>query len=156
MDISKTLESKDEKNKPNKEKWVQQIEGDTIKFTLKLGEFLAKSDKDGKYFRDALTTSQLRNFFGEMKRIQMKLKSSKEGNDGDLLRDMLMLRPKLAYAEARVLKDKRGSKIKEFVKTADTLLEAVDNAEDKKKAFDNFVNIIEAIVAYHKANGGRD
>lgn len=136
-------------------KWVKDISGDTITFTKELGKFLAKSEKDGKFFRDALTTSQLRNFFGEMKRIQMKLKSQKVA-EGNLLRDMLMLRPKLAYAEARVLKDKRGSKIKEFVKTADTLLEAIDDTDDKKNAFDNFVNIIEAIVAYHKANGGRD
>lgn len=139
----------------NASAWITQMTGETIAFTLALGAFLAKSEKDGKYFRDALTTSQLRNFFGEMRRIHMKVRNQ-QNLSGDLLRDFLMLSPKLAYAEARVLKDKRGSKIKEFVKATDNLIKAVDKAENKKQAFENFVNIIEAIVAYHKANGGRD
>ncbi|HAS47300.1 MAG TPA: type III-A CRISPR-associated protein Csm2 [Microscillaceae bacterium] len=135
--------------------WINQINSETIAFTLALGAFLAKTDKNSKPYRDALTTSQLRNFFGEMRRIHMKVRNKQELS-GDLLRDFLMLSPKLAYAEARVLQSKRGSKIKEFVKAINILITAVDRAEKKKQAFENFVNIIEAIVAYHKANGGRD
>lgn len=140
----------------NASAWITQMTGETIAFTRELGAFLAKFEKKrDQPNRDALTTSQLRNFFGEMRRIHMKVRNQ-QNLSGDLLRDFLMLSPKLAYAEARVLKDKRGSKIKEFVEATDTLIKAVDKAENKKQAFENFVNIIEAIVAYHKANGGKE
>jgi hypothetical protein len=47
------------------EKWVKsQIDADTVKFADKFGDFIAANGK-------GMTNSQIRNIFGEMRRIQM-------------------------------------------------------------------------------------
>ena len=116
------------------------------------GEFLAK--QDNKIERDrngrernltinALSTSQIRKFFGEIKRIQADFENSKN--------EIVLLDPKIAYAVGRSKKD-GNSKIDDFYKQVSPLLREIK--EDKKK-FKNFVNVVEAIVAYHKAAGGQ-
>ncbi|MBK6329264.1 MAG: type III-A CRISPR-associated protein Csm2 [Bacteroidetes bacterium] len=103
------------------------------------GKFLAPSDK---YDRKALSTSQIRKFFGEIKRIQAaKFEESKN--------DIILLDPKIAYAVGRA---EHGAKIKDFYKLVSPMLRDIN--EDKAK-FKNFVNVIESIVAYHKAAGGK-
>jgi CRISPR type III-A-associated protein Csm2 len=92
------------------------------------GHFLA----DGK---DGVKTSQLRKFFGAVKKIQADFENSKG--------EIVLLNPKLAYAVGR----NRSSKIKELYQLLSPLID--DIKEDKKK-FKNFVNVFEAIVAYHK------
>ena len=112
------------------------------------GEFLAK--QDNKIERDrngrernltinALSTSQIRKFFGEIKRIQADFENSKN--------EIVLLDPKIAYAVGRSKKD-GNSKIDDFYKQVSPLLREIK--EDKKK-FKNFVNVVEAIVAYHKS-----
>ena len=111
---------------------------EAIKFTEELGEELV--DKPN-YKRNAMSTSQLRNFFGEVRRIQSNLKENKPA--------FYMLRPKLAYAVARA----RGkeNKIYRFKEVVDNILL---NINPEPTEFNNFVNFLEAIVAYHKVNGG--
>lgn len=68
-----------------------------------------------------------------------------------------MLRPKLAYAAQRA--GGRGiDSLRKVLETAHiAVTEMVDNEDAKaEKAFENFVDFFEAILAYHKANGGRD
>ena len=83
-----------------------------------------------------LTTSQLRKFFGEVKRQQM------EGYDET---DFVLLKPKLAYAVGRT-KDSK-SKINDFYLV---IANAIDRVKNEVQ-FKNFIQIFEAIVAYHKA-----
>lgn len=88
----------------------------------------------------AVTTSQVRKFFGAIKRIQADF----EGMSGEVL----LLSPKLAYAVGR---DGGKTKLKEFYQLLNPLIEEI--REDRGR-FQNFVNVFEAIVAYHKAAGG--
>lgn len=88
----------------------------------------------------AVTTSQIRKFFGAIKRIQADF----DGMSGEIL----LLSPKLAYAVGR---DGGKTKLKEFYETLSPLIE---NIKEDRKRFQNFVNVFEAIVAYHKAAGG--
>lgn len=91
--------------------------------------------------KEAMSTSQIRRFFGAIKRIQA---------DFDHLKgEVILLEPKLAYAVGR---DQGNSKIVEFYKEISPLLKVIN--EDEKK-FKNFVSIVEAIVAYHKVHGGK-
>lgn len=105
----------------------------TVKFAEDFGRYLAQ--KEGG---EALTTSQLRKFFGEVKHQQMK---------GYIESEFVMLKPKLAYAVGRV---KKNSKIKDFYDVMSDAIDKVTQSSDKEKAFKNFISVFEAIVAYHK------
>ncbi len=87
-----------------------------------------------------LTTTQLRKFFGALKRVEANF-------DPTLL---AMLRPQLAYAVGR---SKGNVVMKSFYEKIDPLLRKVGTEKDfdkAKKQFLNFVKVVETIVAYHK------
>jgi len=119
-----------------------------VKPLEELGKRLAEADKvqdrnnPNKWItkKEAMSTSQIRKFFGAIKRIQADFDNLKG--------EIILLEPKLAYA---VGKDKKESKIDEFYKELSPLIKEIK--EDEKK-FKNFVSIVEAIVAYHKVYGG--
>jgi CRISPR-associated protein Csm2 len=115
--------------------WItEQISKDGIKFADDFGKVVAKK---------GLTTSQIRNFFGEVKRIQLK------GYENEQTA-FLLLKPKLAYAAKRA----RGNATDKFKEVMDQAHDAVE--EGNNGHFINFVNFLEAILAYHKAYGGKD
>ena len=126
-----------------KKEWItDSITDECIVFTEKFGKLLAES---------GFTTSQIRNVFGEIKRIQMS-------GFRDNKTDFLLLRPKIAYATQRAsAKDKRSAGPAEFEKVIKEAHFAVGSGTDgDEKRFENFCDFIEAILAYHKAAGGRD
>lgn len=87
-----------------------------------------------------LTNSKIRSIYGEVKRIQM---GTWERNKSAFY----LLKPKVAYAYGR---DKsKGLKI-----FKDIFDDAVQFVTDDK-SYDNFCNFMEAILAYHRANGGK-
>lgn len=129
-----------------KPEWVKEpITEDIVNWCESFGKYLAKNktknEKDEKTgrittvdIRDSkMSTSQLRKFFGEVKRIEMQYNPS----------DVAMLNPLLAYAVGR---DEGKTKIKDFQVEISKAISEVKNEED----FKNFVQIFEAIVAYHK------
>ena len=94
---------------------------------------------------EALTTSQIRNIYGDVQRMKMK------GFDESSL---LLLKPRLAYSTER--KGTQGSK--DFRKVIEKALDAVLNGksiDEKKSRFENFANFFEAILAYHRSFGGK-
>lgn len=126
-----------------KPEWVKEpITEDIVKWCESFGKYLAKRkeeeiiDRNGKRKKrpiEGMTTSQLRKFFGEVKRIEMQYNAS----------DVAMLNHLLAYAVGR---DEGKTKIKDFQMEISKAISEVKNEED----FKNFVQIFEAIVAYHK------
>ncbi len=110
----------------------------------KFGRDLAVSsqtERNGKRLeKRPMTTSQIRRFFGAIKRIQADFDNLKG--------EIILLEPKLAYAVGR---DTSNTKIREFYTEVSILIKDINENEEK---FRNFVNVIEAIVAYHKAQGG--
>ena len=110
----------------------------TVQFAERFGKYLGTDDFDAakKKIREKLTTSQLRKFFGEVKRQQMQ---------GYNETDFVLLKPKLAYAVGRATG--RDPKIKDLY---NVLSNAIDKVQSEKQ-FKNFIKIFEAIVAYHKA-----
>ena len=121
------------------EKWVKHgIDKTLIDFASDFGKYIAKND---------LTTSQIRTAFGEMKRIQMNEYTSEKTY-------FILLKPKLAYAVKR--HNKKGlTKFYDFFSIA---YDAVDttNDENGKKHFENLMNLMEAVLAYHKYHGGKE
>jgi CRISPR type III-A-associated protein Csm2 len=114
----------------------------SVDFAKRFGEHLGTSDtfqdKNGreKSADNKLTTSQLRKFFGEVKRQQM---------EGYNPTRFVLLKPKLAYAVGRT-EEKKQARIKEFY---DVISGGIDRVQNEQQ-FKNFIMIFEAIVAYHK------
>lgn len=128
---------------------TEKITNETVEFAKRFGNYLGKNDtkfdekrKKNVVERAKLTTSQLRKFFGEIKRQQMS------GYDET---DFVLLKPKLAYAVGRA-KD-ANAKINDFYHVISNAIDCVksDNKEESEKRFKNFIKVFEAIVAYHKA-----
>lgn len=115
--------------------WIfDPITPDIVKWCESFGHFLAPQGRDDK---KALTTSQLRRFFGEVKRIKLNTPS---------MADIAMLNPLLAYAVGR---DKKDTRIKDFYNELSTAISAIRN-DHIINDFENFTKLLEAIVAYHK------
>jgi CRISPR-associated protein Csm2 len=89
---------------------------------------------------DGLTTSQIRNVYGLVKQMEMR---------GFNPNELVLLKPKLAYAAARA-NPPHGARL-----LRDVLSQAVDEVGTDEPSFGRFVDFFEAILAYHKAAGGR-
>jgi len=90
-------------------------------------------------------TNQIRNLYSTVQRIRAlrDRAGTAERARADIVRQFIFLKPRLAYASARV-KGLRGLR--------DTLADAVDQVMKSAKldaAADNFFALMEAIVAYH-------
>lgn len=106
---------------------------------LKGRDGLFKSDRGRPIFRKKLSTTQLRKFFGDLKSLEAN--TSSQSFD---LAKVKMMKPKLAYA---VGKDKSDNpKIKDLYFEFERALNAIAAYEH----FKNFMQLFEAVVAYHK------
>lgn len=121
-----------------KQSWIQEgITEETVEWAKSFAEYLAAGDKDKN--KKALTTSQLRKFFGELRRIESNFSGQKN--------DIVMLKPILAYAVGR----NENSKIKEFEEEMSVGISAIRlGKQDELSDFKNFIKLLEAVVAYHK------
>ena len=140
---------------PIKEDWItKEITDEAIRYAHDFAKHLAKEhdeeDEDGKV-SVALTTSQLRKFFGAVKSLQIAGVSQSKT-------DLVMLKPKLAYAKGRVKQNKPGVDSYRISDFCDVMTEAIDYViksrdTEMERSFKNFVNFFEAVVAYHKVYG---
>lgn len=128
-------------------KWIkEEITEGCINYLENFGYYLCnKEDPKG---RDAISTSQIRNVFGAIKQIEAKGESSNQWKT-----DFLMLRPKMAYATARVISNNRTSHIQKFREVFD---KAHSEVNGDFKRFQRFCQFMEGIVAYHKVYGGKE
>ncbi len=117
-----------------------------VEFAEKAGEYMAKNK---------LTNSKIRSIYGEIKRIQMKTFNKDDAS-------FYLLKPKVAYALGREQKDVKGLQLFKsiFDKSFDDVIKSIsgESSDDvmNEMRYLNFCNLIEAILAYHKANGGKD
>jgi CRISPR-associated protein Csm2 len=97
-------------------------------------DIIAQTNKD-------LNTTQLRKFFGAIRKMEKKADSWK-----NIEADFYLLKPQLANARGR------GVIPKGFYDIMMSIMDKVDRGDDKEKLenFRVFVKFIESIVAYHK------
>jgi CRISPR-associated protein Csm2 len=137
--------------RPTAKNWVDEVEQEWITkcLTDKAATFAENFSKhlttDNPNSREALTTNQIRNFFGEVRKIQM---GGFEKNKGSFV----MLKPRLAFAKVRATKEAKGSR---FVDFEQVMLKLIGYVGEDEKHFQNFADMLEAIVAYHRANNGK-
>lgn len=118
--------------------WIKSgVTNQAVEWSQRFAKYLAPKDRRD---RDALTTSQLRKFFGQLRRIEA---------DYDKLKgEIPLLKPKLAYAVGRA---RGNSRIKDFY---NQMLIGFDAIDSDKENFNRFISLTESIVAYHKFYGG--
>jgi CRISPR-associated protein Csm2 len=115
-------------------KWItSEADAPLVAYAEKAFKFMAKR---------GLTKSKIRSIYGEIKRIQM----SEFENEKSAF---ILLKPKVAYALGR---DPQNAGLQLFKEIFDLSSVNVTN----QKSYQNFCNFMEAILAYHKANGGKD
>jgi len=104
-----------------------------------------KAECVGKAIAKPVSSSQVRAIFGTIKKLQM---SAQKGEFGEKqIGTLTLLIPKLYYAA------KRSGK-KEMEKLRDDLSTMIRKVKDKER-FICLCNYLEAILAYHKAFGGK-
>ncbi len=86
-----------------------------------------------------ISSSQIRNIYGTVKKIEM------DPNEETRTERLVFLKPKLAYAVARS-KDKKGN----MNTLKDVLMKAIDLVSEKPERFQRFTGFFEAVLAYHK------
>lgn len=138
-----------------------QNESDNIEYDWKkiiekkdYDKLVSNAEKMGKKLVDMeVKSTQFRRIFTLVKRIHTKLKNQKKENQEsspnipeDILKEIYLLKPKMAYTAGR-------HKNLEFMyEEMKTIINEIKNFED----FDLFYHFIEATLAYHKYNGGKD
>jgi CRISPR-associated protein Csm2 len=100
--------------------------------------------KFGPYLKQQrLETNQVRKFLDAINRLKADL--AETGDFTKIETEVVLLKPKLAYAAAR----QRAAKPLGEVMSA-----AIDKVHSKED-FERLVQLIESIIAYHKAEGGK-
>lgn len=102
--------------------------------------------------RRQLTTNQIRNFFGEVRRIEMNWRTDSAQAASSAYRKVVLLQPKLAYQVRR----ERNRGLEQLQEVLDPCIDVIRKAPppQRKPYFDHFVDFFEAILAYHKFAGG--
>lgn len=121
------------------EEWITKgIQAEAVKAAKEMG---------GKLAQKGVSTSQIRNFFGEIKKIQALGIDMQKGRSR-----LHMVGPKLAYTIGRM----EGNNNREKADAMSELLQGVEKATelivaaDSSIRFNHFVDFMEAMVAYHK------
>lgn len=143
--------AEDAKRKPEEEAkrkaeefWTNKLKFDSKWITDEATESLVLfAEKAGEFMADKkLTNAKIRNVYGEIKRIQT-------GGFDNLKASFFLLKPKMAYAVGR---DKENIGLLLFQRIFNECFTLIKS----KEHYQNFCNLIEAILAYHKAFGGKE
>lgn len=105
-----------------------------VKHAQEFGQYLNKQ---------RLETNQIRKFLDAINRLKANL--AQNGDFSKVETEVVLLQPKLAYAAAR------QSAAKPLSDVMSAAIDKVNSRED----FDRLVQLVESIIAYHKAEGGK-
>ena len=120
---------------------------DFIKSDANAKELVSTAEKLAQAIQKDVSTSQIRNAYGTVKKLEMAGELTPQ-----TYRQILLLKPKLAYARGRAEGRKRDS----YQKLEHDLGEAIDAIDPNDvETFRRFCQFFEAILAYHKAYGGK-
>ncbi|MBW4630996.1 MAG: type III-A CRISPR-associated protein Csm2 [Iphinoe sp. HA4291-MV1] len=120
----------------------------------KIKDLVNQAKELGRYLKEIdLKTNQIRKFLDTVNRLKVTLAQDKDENFSLIETEIVLLKPKLAYAAAR--KDDERNKLNPVKPLSDVLSEAIDKVKDTPD-FYRLVQLIESIIAYHKAAGGKN
>lgn len=112
--------------------------------TYPIRDLVKHAEEFGPYLKQQrLETNQVRKFLDAVNRLKADL--AETGEFAKVETEVVLLKPKLAYAAAR----QRAAKPLNEVMSA-----AIDKVHSKED-FERLVQLVESIIAYHKAEGGK-
>lgn len=112
--------------------------------TYPIRDLVHHAEQFGRHLKQQrLETNQVRKFLDAINRLKSIL--AQENDFSKIETEVVLLKPKLAYAAAR---EKAAIPLSKVISKA---IDKVDKAED----FERLVQFIESIIAYHKAEGGK-
>jgi len=120
------------------------IDNEFIQWAEQFGKRIANPRDYGQKDSDKVTTSQIRNIYGTVKKLEMNAELN--------LPAILLLKPRIAYATAR--NKGLGDLAQVITKAIDVISQGRDDAQ-KQEYFQRFCKGFEAILAYHRAAGGK-
>ena len=106
-------------------------------------------EAQGRAFSKNVKTSQLRAFYSAVNRIRVQFQRANDFSP-EIERSLILLKPKLAYAAGR------HNTLKFFQSFMVRAIDGVVDSNAKKDALNNFFDLLEAVVAYHKFYDGKD
>lgn len=123
-------------------------------------EIVKKADEFGKMYanphdsHDKVTTNQLRNVYSTITKIKTDYNKNKNANkdNAKIIRDLTLLKPKLAYIKGR---DSRNKGIEAFYNLVVGAIDQTIKSKNFIVSIENFFEFMEALVAYHKFYGGK-
>ena len=124
------------------------LQGVTDIGKVEAGDIDSIGNAQGKTFSGQVKTSQLRTFYSAVNRIRVRFQQ--DSAFSGIERSLILLKPKLAYAAGR------HKTLKDFQSFMVQAIDGVVNSENQKDALNNFFDLLEAVVAYHKFHGGRE
>lgn len=123
--------------------------------TYPIRQMVEDAEKFGPFLRNQrLETNQIRKFLDAINRLKAKLTQGEIDETApreaalvfqEIEPEIVLLKPKLAYAAAR---QKAAKPLSDVMSAA---IDRVHSLED----FNRLVQLIESIIAYHKAEGGK-
>ncbi len=137
-------------NKLNKSK---PLDGVDIKIIVEEAK-----EKAQIFNKDRLKTNQIRNFYSAIAQMRIKFQEAKKSDDEKdnksgyeaVKTDLIMLKPKLAYAAGRQAAVKAN-----FYGFMTDAIESVEASTDKNKAMEKYFSLIESVVGFHKYFGDK-
>ena len=94
-----------------------------------------------------ITVNQIRNFYGSVNKLKLRYAANK--NDEQLIKDLWLLLPQLAYAKGR------HSRTLKFCESMENAIDKIINSDHPGNAASNFFIYVESVVAYHKFYGDK-
>lgn len=122
---------------------IDQLSGGFSGYQIRM--LVEHAEKFGSYLeQNQLKTNQVRKFLDAVNRIKADLREDEDFSKIET--EVVMLKPKLAYAAAR------QTSVKALSKVMSAAIDKVHSVND----FHRLVQFLESTIAYHKASGGRD
>lgn len=112
--------------------------------TYPIRDLVKHAEEFGPYLKQQrLETNQVRKFLDAVNRLKADL--AETGEFAKVETEVVLLKPKLAYAAAR----------QKAAKPLDEVMSAAIDKVHSKEDFERLVQLLESIIAYHKAEGGK-
>ena len=135
---------------PNVPPWEQEVLQDIVAIICHgdVRQLIEDAKKVGSAIRSVVTPTQIRNIFGPVRHIQLRWCEDEGEEARAAFRQVMLLRPKLAY-QARRIGRREFYSLEKVLSRAIEEIGAASEGRERRQRFQHFLEFLEAILAYH-------